>query len=93
MDKHLSGKLMLISDCKTPNIKFDGMYDNTQILIDVDAAHFLLWMTFGSLEKFDFDIRSSDAIVVMQTFSNDAAFYYWWIWCCYVVTLSQFNAN
>ena len=36
MDKHLSGKLMLISDCKTPHMKFDGMYFITQILIDGD---------------------------------------------------------
>ena len=42
MDKHLSGKLMLISDCRTLHTKFDGMYFNARILIDGDAAHFFL---------------------------------------------------
>ena len=41
LSTHLSGKLMLINDCKTLHTNFDGINVNTWILTDGDAAHFL----------------------------------------------------
>ena len=52
IDDHLSGKLMLINDCKSVHKKYDGMYFTTQILINGDAAHFLSWMTLGCFESY-----------------------------------------
>ena len=64
MDKHLSGKLMLISDYKTPHTKFDCMDVNTLTLTDGDAAHFLSWMTLDSFEHYS-QIRNDKNIAIV----------------------------
>ena len=56
MDKHLSGKLIMINYCKTPHMKFDGLYFNPQILINRDQnlmarnlMHELQWRFSGGM--------------------------------------------
>ena len=52
MDKHMPGKPMLISDCITVHTKFDHMDVSTWSFTNLDAAHFLLWMTLGSFKSY-----------------------------------------
>ena len=70
MDKHLSGKLILISDCKTLHTKFDNMDVNTWFLADGDAAHFHSWMTLASFESYitmkESKIRSDRKIAILS---------------------------